>query len=344
MLDVDGLSILWFALLGVLLTGYAILDGFDFGVGMLHLFVARSDRERRLVLGAIGPLWDGNEVWLVAFGGALFAAFPEAYATVFSGFYSALMIALFALIFRAVSIEFRSKLKSGLWRRFWDRCFAAGSLLAPFVFGVAVGNLIRGVPLDAAGRYPGALVDQINPYSLLVGALTVSLFAMHGAIFLYLKTEGDLQARIQRFMWRTFGFFLVTYILTTMFTLVEVPRAVSNLRQIPWLWGVPVLSVFAIANIPRAIYQGRAAYAFVSSMATIAALLFLLGAALFPNLVPSSPNPEYSVTIANAASSRSTLLLMSIFAGIAIPLILSYTATLYWTFHGKVRLDSHGPY
>jgi len=340
--DFELLALVWFVLVGILLTGYAILDGFDLGVGMLHLLVAREDRDRRLVLASIGPLWDGNEVWLVAFGGALFAAFPAAYAAMLSGFYTVLMLTLFALVFRAVSIEFRSKIGSGRWRSFWDGCFAAGSFFATFLFGVAVGNLMRGVPLDAAGRYAGSLIDQLNPYALVVGALTVTLFAMHGAIFLYLRTEGELQQRLHRWMWRTFGLFLIAYMLTTMYTLVDVPRAVANLRANPLLWGVPVLSVLAIANIPRAVFKGNAPYAFVSSSATIAGLLFLLGVALYPDIVPSHPGPEHSLAIVDAASSPRTLGLMLGLAAVGMPLVLAYTATLYWTFRGKVRLEEEG--
>jgi cytochrome d ubiquinol oxidase subunit II len=335
------LTLIWFGLLGVLLIGYAVLDGFDLGVGMLHLVLARGDTERRLTLNSIGPLWDGNEVWLVTFGGAMFAAFPEAYATVFSGFYSAFMALLFALIFRAVSIEFRSKMTSPAWRSVWDVGFALGSFLAALLFGVAVGNVLAGVPLDPLGEYHGSLLQQVNPYSLLVGGLTVSLFAMHGTIFLYLKTEGELQQRAHHWVWHTFGVFLVFYIFTTMYTLVNVPHAIENLERFPLLWLVPVLNVLAIANIPRAIYLGRAAYAFLSSIGTIAAMIALLGVALFPNVLRSNPNPEYSLTIYNASSSSQTLTIMLIIAFIGMPMVLAYTATIYWTFRGKVALDEH---
>ena len=183
----ETLTLIWFAILGVLLTGYAILDGFDFGVGILHPFAARTDRERRLVMNSIGPLWDGNEVWLVTFGGALFAMFPEAYASIFSGFYTAFMVLLFALIFRAVSLEFRSKMKSSWARSAWDWAFCAASLTAPLMFGVAAGNAIQGLPLSERGDVTAGVLDQLTPYPLLVGAMIVSTFAMHGAIFLYLK-------------------------------------------------------------------------------------------------------------------------------------------------------------
>jgi cytochrome d ubiquinol oxidase subunit II len=340
-MDAETLALVWFGLLGILLTGYAILDGFDLGVGMLHLSLARTDTERRLTLNSIGPLWDGNEVWLVTFGGAMFAAFPAAYATVFSGFYSAFMALLFALIFRAVSIEFRGKMTSPGWPRVWDVGFVLGSFLASLLFGVAVGNVLAGVPVDAAGEYRGSLVEQVNLYSVLVGALTVTLFAMHGTIFLYLKTEGELQQRIHRWMWHTFGVFLVFYIFTTMYTLVNIPNAIANFEHYPLLWGVPVLNVLAIANIPRAIYLGRPGYAFMSSCCTIAAMVFLLGVALFPNVLTSSLSPEYSLTIYNASSSQKTLGIMLLIALVGMPAVLAYTATIYWTFRGKVQLDEH---
>lgn len=333
-------QVIWFVLLGVLLTGYAILDGFDFGVGILHL-LARNDTERRIIINSIGPLWDGNEVWLVTFGGALFAAFPEAYATVFSGLYVAFMIILFALIFRAISLEFRSKLKAHLWRRFWDVAFFGSSLLAPLLFGVAVGAAMLGIPLDDRGVFAGRFLDLLQPYTLAVGLMTVAMFTMHGAIFLYLKTEGELQSRIHTWMWRGFGFFLVTYLLTTIMTLVTVPRAVGNFRQFPWAWAIVLLNILAIANIPRAIHQRRPGYAFISSCATIAALVFLFGMGLFPNLVTSNPAPANSLTIYNAASSPKTLGIMLIVAGIGLPFVLAYTGIVYWTFRGKVSLDPH---
>jgi cytochrome d ubiquinol oxidase subunit II len=340
-MEADTLALVWFGLLGALLTGYAILDGFDLGVGIMHLFIARDDRDRRLTLNSIGPLWDGNEVWLVTFGGAMFAAFPEAYATIFSGFYSAFMLLLFALIFRAVSIEFRSKRASPFWRGAWDVGFALSSFVATLLFGVAVGNVIRGVPITAAGEYDGTLVAQLNPYALLVGALTVTLFAMHGTIFLYLKTDGELQLRAQRWMWRNFGLFLVVFMLATMYTLVAVPEAVAHFERLPLLWIIPVLNVLAIANIPRAIYNGNPGHAFFSSVCSIVALVFLLGAALYPNLVPSSPNPEHGLTIYNAASSPKTHGIMLLIALIGIPAVLAYTGLVYWTFRGKVTLDEH---
>jgi cytochrome bd ubiquinol oxidase subunit II len=339
------LNLLWFILLGVLLAGYAILDGFDLGVGILHLG-ARGDRERRVFMNAIGPLWDGNEVWLVTFGGALFAAFPNAYATTFSGFYLAFMLLLFALISRAVSMEFRSKQEHRGWRAIFDFAFFGASTLATLLFGVAVGNVIRGVPIDARQEFAGRFVDLLNPYAVLVGLFAVSMFAMHGAIYLYLKTEGDLQKRIHGWMWTTFGVFLVLYLFTTIVSVVLIPNATRNFSQHPWVWIVVCLNILAIANIPRAIHQNRPFYAFLSSCSTIAALVFLFGVALYPYLLVSSLNPpsglsynpDWSLTIYNAASSQKTLGIMAIIAACGMPFVIAYTAVIYWTFRGKVDI------
>ena len=284
------LNLLWFFLLGVLLIGYAILDGFDLGVGILHLG-ARNDHERRIFVNSIGPLWDGNEVWLVTFGGALFAAFPHAYATAFSGFYLAFMLLLFALIFRAVSIEFRSKRESPRWRAAFDFGFCAASTLATLLFGVAVGNSMKGIPIGADMEYAGTFFDLLRPYPIVVGVFTVAMFAMHGSIYLYLKTEGDLQKRIHGWIWRTFFFFLAMFILTTVYTLTTIPSAAASVSAHPWAWGIVVLNVLAIANIPRAIYQNRPLYAFISSCCSIAAFVFLFMIELFPNLDRLQPRP-----------------------------------------------------
>jgi len=338
MLSYDALTIIWFCLLGILLIGYTVLDGFDLGVGILHP-IAKTDEDRRIMMNSIGPLWDGNEVWLVTFGGALFAAFPMAYATVFSAFYVPFMLLLFALIFRAVSLEFRSKTDRRLWRKLWDFGFFASSLLAALLLGVAGGNIMIGLPMDERLIVRQTLPEQLTPYPLAVGVLTVLLFAMHGSIFLYLKTEGELQQRVERWVWRAFGFFLVAYVLVTMFTLVRAPQATANLEAHPWLWIVPVLNVLAIANIPRAMYLKKPFYAFMSSCATIAALGILFAAAIFPHLVPSTTNPDWGLTVFTARSSEKTLGIMLIVAIIGMPLVLTYTAIIYWVFRGKTRLD-----
>jgi cytochrome d ubiquinol oxidase subunit II len=329
---------LWFLILGVLLFGYAVLDGFDFGVGMLHNLVSRDDRERRIVLNSIGPLWDGNEVWLVTFGGGLFAAFPNAYASVFSAFYLPFMLLLCALIFRATAIEFRSKVHSQAWRGFWDLAFSAASFGAPFLMGVAVGNLVWGIPIDDRGLYRGGLFDLLQPYALLVGLLAVATFAMHGAIYLYLKTEGELQQRIVPWMWRTFGLFNILYILVTMATLVYRPEVTRHLQAYPLAWGLVLMNVLAVANVPRSIFKERPFQAFLSSTFVILAQVFLFGAAMFPNMVTSTLSESANLTVYEASSSLLTLKLLTVVAALGMPMVLTYTAIVYWTFRGKVKL------
>ena len=332
------LPVIWFVLLAALLTGYAILDGFDLGVGILHP-LARDERERRLFVNAIGPLWDGNEVWLVTFGGALFAMFPEAYATIFSGFYLAFMLLLVALITRAVSLEFRGKMASERWRRAWDRAFFASSLGATLLFGVAVGNGIIGIPLDAQGVFAGGFLDLLGPYQLLVGLLAVALFALHGALFLYLKAEGPVQERLTTAVWHVWGAFLTLYLLVTIYTLLVVPEAADNFRHHPWAGIVLVLNVLAIAYVPRALFLRRYGRAFAASTLTIACLVFLFAMAVFPTILHARNDPTLSWTIYNAASSPKTLTIGLIIAAIGMPFVLTYTAIVYWTFRGKVRLD-----
>jgi cytochrome d ubiquinol oxidase subunit II len=331
------LHIFWFVLLGVLMAGYGILDGFDLGVGILHP-LARTDEERRIFMNSIGPLWDGNEVWLVTFGGALFAAFPRAYATMFSGLYAAFMLLVLCLILRAVSMEFRSKRPSKIWRSFWDWTFFGSSLTAVLLFGAAVGNCFRGLPIGLDGELRIGFFGLLTPYPVLVGLFAIVTAAMHGAIYLYLKTEGPIQTRLQGWIWRLFGWFLITYLLTTIFTLVSVPRAVDNFTHHPWAWAVVVLNVLAVANIPRAVFRGRPFEAFLSSGASIAAFVFLFGLALYPNLAVSSLDPAANLTIYNAASSEKTLAIMRLIAFLGMPMVLSYTAVIYWVFRGKVEL------
>ena len=343
MMEFETLQIFWFVTVGFFLAGYAILDGFDLGVGIMHLLVAKTDHERRITMNSIGPLWDGNEVWLVVFGGALFAAFPEAYATAFSMFYLPLHLVLFGLIFRAVSLEFRSKSDNPLWRKAWDVGFFMASTVTTFIFGVAVGGSIQGLPIDERFIFRGELLDLLQPYGLMVGTMAVATFAMHGTIYLYLKTGGELQERAHHWMWRTFGFFLVAYLLTTIATFQVAPHATQNFKEYPIAWVIVLLNVLAIANIPRAIHLGRPGYAFLSSCCTIAALATLFGAALFPNLILTTLADGKSLTIYNASSSHGTLHLMQIIAFIGAPLVLTYTCIIYWVFRGKVELG-HNSY
>lgn len=337
------LNFLWFLLLGALLAGYAILDGFDLGVGILHP-LARTDEERRIAISSIGPIWDGNEVWLVTFGGALFAAFPEAYASIFEAFYTAFMLLLFCLIFRAVSLEFRSKVHSARWRRMWDTAFFGSSFTAALLFGVAIGNGLQGIALNERGEYAGTFLDLLKPYPLLVGAMTVAMFAVHGAIYLHLKTEDRLQRLFNRWIWHTWGIFLVLWTLTTMATLLFIPDAKPNFERAPWAAAVVVLNVLAVANIPRAAFANRMGQAFLSSCTMIACQVVLVGVALFPNLVTASNagvNGVQSLTIHNAASSEQTLWIMAIIAFIGMPLVATYTGLVYWTFRGKAQADGY---
>lgn len=335
------LNLFWFFMMGVLLAGYAVLDGFDLGVGALHLF-ARGDHERRLSMNAIGPVWDGNEVWLVTFGGALFAAFPHAYATAFSGFYLAFMALLAGLIFRAVALEFRSKRPWGWWRQGWDVSFALASAVTALLMGTAVGALIRGVPIGADREFAGTLADLVHPYSLLVGAFTLALFALHGAVYLYGKTEGAYQARVRSWIWPLTGGFGALYMLTTIVTIMTIPEATANFARYPLVWALVVVNVLALANIPRAAYRARPGEAFLSSAATIVVLVGLFGVAQFPNLMVSTLDPAYSLTAYNAASSAKTLGIMQVVVLIGMPFVLLYTAVIYWVFRGKVTVEKHG--
>ncbi len=291
---------IWFILVGVLFMGYAILDGFDLGVGALHLFV-KEDRDRRIFLNAIGPIWDGNEVWLVTGGGALFAAFPEVYATVFSGFYLAFMLLLLALIFRAVAIEFRSKQSMAWWRQFWDVSFSLSSIVSSLLVGIAMGNIAWGIPLAGDHEFAGSFLGLLNPYSLLLGITTLALFMMHGSIYIVLKTEGALQEKIKGWVKNTMIFFILLYALTTMATLLFTPHMLTTLQTHPYLFIVPVLSVLSIANIPRNVSRGQGLAAFLSSCAACASLMALFGIGMYPYMVYSTPLPENSLTIYNAA-------------------------------------------
>jgi len=332
------LNTVWFILVGILLTGYAILDGFDLGVGSLHLLV-KKDKDRRTLINSIGPVWDGNEVWLVTGGGALFAAFPEVYATVFSGFYTAFILLIFVLIFRAVAIEFRSKQEAKWWRQMWDILFSISSIFIAFLAGVALGNIVTGVPIGSDKEFAGDFFGLIKPYTILVGITTVALFMMHGSIYLVMKTEGEIHAEVKKWVNNTIIFFVICYVSTTMATLIYYPHMIQHFKSEPWLFILALLNMLAIANIPREIYHGRELRAFLSSCASIAALMALFASGIFPSVVISTINPDYSLTIYNAASSQKTLYTMLIIAAIGMPFVIGYTVTIYWIFRGKVKID-----
>jgi len=333
------LNITWFLLVGVLLTGYALLDGFDLGVGTLYL-LAKGDVERRTLLNSIGPVWDGNEVWLVVGGGALFAAFPQVYATVFSGFYLPFMLLLVALIFRAVAIEFRSKHESAVWRRNWDVSFSIASIVIGLLAGVALGNMVVGIPMNADYQYTGGFFNLLNPYALLIGVTTVSLFAMHGAIYAVLKTDGDLQARARTWVNWTIGIFIVCYAVTTLATLIFMPQMRQNFYDYPVLVIVPIVNLLSVLDIPREVYHKREFLAFLQSCLNIACLLALFGIGLYPNIVISSTAPAYSLTLHNAASSPASQTTMFTMALLGMPFVIAYTAAVYWVFRGKVNTEA----
>lgn len=334
------LNEIWFLLLGILLVGYAVLDGFDLGVGILHPFVARGDREKRILMNAIGPVWDGNEVWLVTFGGAMFAAFPNTYATIFSAFYTAFMMLLCGLIFRAVSMEFRSKQPQVAWRMFWDTAFFVSSFVLSLLFGVAVGNAMQGIRIDGSGHYVGTFFDFLNPFALLTGLMVVALFALHGGIYLIFKTDGELRRRIGKAIWISYGLFVVLFLLVTGYANLFIPTATANIKAFPFTWLIPALNVAAIAFVPYALSRKRPGLSFIASSLSIAFFVALFALGMAPNMVHSSLNPEWSLNIYNAAASPKTLGIMLLIALIGMPLVLTYTIVIYRVFRGKVKLTA----
>ena len=332
------LNTIWFLLVGVLIAGYAILDGFDLGAGVLHLFT-RDERERRVIMNAIGPVWDGNEVWLLTGGGALFAAFPPVYASVFSGFYLAFMLLLVALIFRAISFEFRSKVDSAAWRRCWDVAFGVGSALPALLFGVAVGNVLRGLDIDATGvrtTLPGLL----NPFALLIGLLGMAMFVLHGATYLGLKTEGALQDRMRRVASASWVAFIALYAVSTAASYAVSPYLFEHWFESPWTWLFFALLLGSCIVGPAAIRAARYGRGLVASAVATVSIIALAAEGLYPRLVPSRPDLANSLTIYNAASTPRTLTTMLIIALVGMPLVLLYTILIYRAFRGKTTITA----
>ena len=335
------LNTAWFLLIGVLLIGYAILDGFDLGVGVLHLF-ARDERERRVHMNAIGPVWDGNEVWLLTGGGAMFAAFPVVYATVFSGLYLAMMLLLFALIARAVSMEFRQQVDDPTWRRVWDWSFGIGSLVPAVLFGVAVGNILRGLPIDADGSLNVPFVGLLNPYALLVGVLGLAMFVMHGAAFLAVRTGGALQERMARVTTGVWLAYVLLYAAATIATFFVSPFLFDGILGKPLFWVLFVLLLGSVAYVPVANRGGMHMRAFLASSTAIASMMGLAAVSLFPRMVPSRIDAENALTAYNASSSPHTLTVMLVIALIGMPLVIAYTICVYKVFMGKVVVAEDG--
>lgn len=325
-------------MIGATFTGYAILDGFDLGAGAIHLFFNKEE-SRRIALNAIGPVWDGNEVWLVIGGGCLFAGFPKVYAAVFSAFYIPFMLFLMALIFRAISIEFRSKEPWPWWRRAWDISYCISSMVVALALGLVLGNILIGLPIDAQGNYQGNSFDFLNPFAIMVSITTLSLFMMHGAIYLVMKTERRLYAKLTIIVKNMTIFFVLCILLLSFYTLLYVPHLSHRIKENPWLFFVPVMMVLAMANITRSISKRKYRFAFISSAVVISLLLIIVAVELYPSLVLSSIDTRYNLTVQNASSSEKSLGIMLTIAAIGVPLVALYTTFVFWTFKGKVKLD-----
>lgn len=335
------LQTIWFLLIGVLLVGYAILDGFDLGLGSLYPWLGRTGAERTQLLTAIGPVWGANEVWLLTAGGALFAAFPQVYATVFSGFYLAMMLVLFALILRAAAVEYRGLVAGTDRERLWDVLFTLGSFLPALLFGVAIGNVAEGLPMDAANNYTGGFLHLLNPYALVLGLLGLAAFLVQGAIYAALKTEDPVQNRARRLAQGAWVGLLALFLVGSSYTLLAFPARLRNFLHQPALFLLPLLTLVALLGLPRALQRQRFRAAFISSSVVLAGLILTLFASLYPNLVPAVATGP-SLTIWNASSSPLTLKTMLIIASFGVPIVLLYTIFMYGVFRGKVKPGETG--
>ncbi|MFD5340164.1 cytochrome d ubiquinol oxidase subunit II [Streptomyces hawaiiensis] len=318
----------WFVLIAVLWTGYFFLEGFDFGVGVLTKLLARNRPEKRVLINTIGPVWDGNEVWLLSAAGATFAAFPEWYATLFSGFYLPLLLILVCLILRGVAFEYRVKRPEENWQRNWETVIFWASLLPAFLWGMAFGNIVRGVKIDQDFNYAGGVLDLLNPYALLGGLVTLALFTFHGTVFVGLKTVGEIRERARKLALRV-G--LVTALLALAFLLWTQADRGDGSSLVAMVAAVGSLLVALVAA--RA---GREGWAFALSGLTIVATVAMLFLTLFPNVMPSTLNPDWSLTVTNASSSPYTLKIMTWCAGIATPVVLLYQGWTYWVFRKRI--------
>ena len=341
------LNIIWFVLVAVLYIGFFVLEGFDFGVGILLPFLSRDkdpeavDRKRRVMINTIGPHWDGNEVWLITAGGATFAAFPHWYATLFSGFYLALFLLLLALIVRGVSFEFRSKDQNPRWRKLWDGCIFGGSLSAAFLLGVAFGNLAHGVPIDVQMNFTGNIFTLLNPYALLAGVATVLVMTLHGAIFLSLKSAGELQTKAHQVAQRLWPvvmgvqaiFLVATYLATDI---------LAHLGVNPGI--VPVSGLVALVLVGPFLRREMNGWAFAMTAVTIAFALITMFMLLFPRVMISTIDSAYDLTIYTASSSPYTLQVMTIIALIFVPIVVAYQAWSYWVFRKRLTSDSQLEY
>lgn len=325
------LNILWFLLVGVLFAGFFFLEGFDYGTGILLPFVGKTDTERRMVFNAIGPFWDGNEVWMLTAGGAIFAAFPHWYSTLFSGFYLALFLMLLALIVRGVSFEFRSKDDNPTWRALWDWCLWFGSLVPALLWGVAVANLLRGVPIDANMQFVGNFFSLLSPFTVATGVAFVLLFSYHGALFLNLRVRGEVQERVQKLTPRLGLAAILTVVIMAVLLLIETDLLGSPISLV-------TLALAAVALILSYVMAAGGKYgkAFVATALTIVFTVATVFTGLFPRVMVSSLDPAWSLTIYNASSSQTTLTVMTIVALVLVPIVLAYQVWTYWIFRKPV--------
>ncbi|EFO80466.1 cytochrome d ubiquinol oxidase, subunit II [Oscillochloris trichoides DG-6] len=335
------LNTLWFILITVLFVGFFILEGFDYGVGILLPFLGKNDTERRIIINTIGPVWDGNEVWVLTAGGAIFAAFPHWYATLFSGFYMALFLLLVALIVRAVAFEYRSKDENPRWRTVWDWAIFFGSAVPALLWGVAIANMIHGVKIDAEMNYVGTFFDLLNPYALLGGLASFSLFTLHGAIYLNLKTTNTMTERALRTTLRigpVATVISVAFIVSTYFA----TDAFEHLGVDPGF--VPMGSLLSLFGAAYFVNTKRLGWGFVMTCLNLGLSVITIFMLLFPRVLVSSLNPEWSLTIYNASSSPKTLTIMSFVALIFLPIVLGYQAWSYWVFRHRVSAESELTY
>ncbi|MEJ2487206.1 MAG: cytochrome d ubiquinol oxidase subunit II [Anaerolineales bacterium] len=335
MMSYESLQTLWFVIIAILWIGFYFLEGFDFGVGMLLPFLGKKDEERRAIINSIGSVWDGNEVWLLTAGGATFAAFPHWYATMFSGFYLALLLLLVGLIMRGISFEYRSKDPTPKWRHRFDWMIAIGSFLAALLLGTAFANLARGVPINADMMFTGNLFTLLNPYGLLGGVTTVSIFLLHGANFLSLKLQGELRERVNAIASKLWILAIILYIILAVFTYIE---GFWNRGQIdPGI--VPIAAVAVLLVAGYFIRQKREGWAFIMVGLNIVLTQITFFSMIFPNVMPSTTNPDWSLTIYNASSSQYTLGVMSIVALIFVPIVMAYQGWTYYMFRKRISTD-----
>ena len=322
------LPVLWFAIVALFFVGYFVLDGFDFGVGMALPFLGRDDTDRRVMINTIGPVWDLNETWVIVAGACLFAAFPEWYATMFSGFYLALLLILAALIARGVSFEYRHQDKQLSWKRRFDLMIIVGSALPSFLWGVAFGNVVRGIPMDSGHNFTGTFLDLLNPFALLTGLATLLVFFTHGVVFIALKTEGDIRVRAKRLATRA-G--VLTIVVAAAFLI-----AMAFVRATPTSLVLSVVAALALVLAVLCNAWGREGRAFTLMAVTIAAVVLAMFTAVFPNVMPDSVDPANSLTVTNASSGTYTLTVMSWVALVFLPLVFAYQAWTYWVFRKRV--------